>query len=71
MRQETRDLVNLQPPRWRLPIWSAAAAAQERGPPGRVAVYCDRLFGRNKLRPSRMESRHLGGVYRMNIVRPP
>ena len=24
MRQETRDLVHLQPPRWRLPIWSAA-----------------------------------------------
>ena len=55
MRQETRDLVNLQPPRWRLPIWSAAAAAQERGPPGKVAVYCDRLFGRNKLRPSHGE----------------
>ena len=30
--------------------------------PGRVAVYCDRKFGRNKLRTSRMESRHLGGA---------
>jgi len=29
--------------------------------PGRVAVYCDRSFGRNKLRTSRMGSRHLGG----------
>ena len=32
-----------------------SAAAQERGPPGKVAVYCDRLFGRNKLRPSHGE----------------
>ena len=29
---------------------------------GRGAVYCDRSFGRNKLRPSRMEDRYLGGL---------
>ena len=45
-------------------------AAQERGPPGRVAIYCDRHFGCNKLRPSRMGSRHLGGAYRIITIVP-
>ena len=41
----------------------AGRTAVERRPCRRSGrTCCDRHFGRNKLRPSRMESRHLGGA---------